>query len=356
MKILDRYILREMIAPFLAGSIALVLMFQANFLIFLLKTYSVSNIPVLALLQLIAYKTPEFLRMTLPSAIALSSSLVITRITRESELTAMRSAGAPIRRVIMPVAIFGLLTAGLSFLLMERIQPIAEGKFKEVSEKALMLAGAPEFVQNIFFKAGPRTMVYFASAQRLPDDKTLVRDFVMVEQLQMGKTAVVTADEGTLDKGVWVFKNMYHRILVGKRLISFRGITTIDQKISVQDLFATPQQTEMNTNDLRHHIAAERGAGRDTRRLETELWSRYSIPVACFVFAIVGPILAVVFGKTGGYVGLLLAVMLLWAYFNVYIISTEIFGKNGWLSPFFAAWFPNLLFGALGLLGIRRLE
>lgn len=75
MKTLDRYIIRELIVPFLIGTVAVVLMFQANTLIYMMKTYSVSNVPPLALAQIILYKTPDFLRMTLPVGMALASSL-----------------------------------------------------------------------------------------------------------------------------------------------------------------------------------------------------------------------------------------------------------------------------------------
>ena len=66
MKTLDRYIYRELVVPFLIGTIAVVLMFQANMLIYLFKNFSLSNVPTLAVLDMILYKTPYFLNMTLP--------------------------------------------------------------------------------------------------------------------------------------------------------------------------------------------------------------------------------------------------------------------------------------------------
>ena len=56
----------------------------------------------------------------------------------------------------------------------------------------------------------------------------------------------------------------------------------------------------------------------------------------------------------GSFVILLLLMVLL--YYNVFVISTEIFGRNGWLSPLAAAWLPNLIFIIFAVLGLRRLE
>lgn len=358
MRLLDRYVLREMMVPFLVGSVALLLMFQANTLIAFMKGYSTQNVPPLAIFQLLMFKTPDFLKYTLPSTMALASSLAISRLARESELTAMRSAGASIRRIVLPVAFFGLVVAGLNFWIIDRVQPAAETKFKEIASKALILGGSPEFVQNIFFKAGPRTMVYFASAQRLPSGATTVRDVMIVEQLEQGKLSFSTADEGELDKGVWTFKTLYLRVFQAQKMVQFKTKknAVIDLKTTVQEMFSSLEPTQLSLQLLREQIKNERSAGRDVRRLETEYYSRYALPFACFVMAVTGPVFAIRFGRSGGFIGILLAVMLMWAYYNVYIVSTEIFGKNGWLPPTVAAWMPNILFAILAAIGLRRLE
>src|SRR2546421_10701839 len=108
MKTLDRYIYRELMVPFLIGTVAGALMFQANMLIFLFKNFSLQNVPTLAVLDMILYKTPYFLNMTLPVGGALATSLAFSRLTRESELTAIRAYGTPIMRAVFPVIWFGL--------------------------------------------------------------------------------------------------------------------------------------------------------------------------------------------------------------------------------------------------------
>ena len=63
------------------GTVAVVLMFQANTLIYQLKTFSLSAVPPLGLLQLILYRTPEYLNMTLPVGMSLAASLEMGRAT-----------------------------------------------------------------------------------------------------------------------------------------------------------------------------------------------------------------------------------------------------------------------------------
>ena len=92
MKKLDWYMLKELTVPFLIGTVAVLLMFQANQFIYLFKSVSLQNVPFSAFAQLVLYKTPYWANMTLPVGMSLAASLAMSRITRESELTAIRAA------------------------------------------------------------------------------------------------------------------------------------------------------------------------------------------------------------------------------------------------------------------------
>jgi lipopolysaccharide export system permease protein len=65
---------------------------------------------------------------------------------------------------------------------------------------------------------------------------------------------------------------------------------------------------------------------------------------------------AVWMSRAGPFVGVLFSLAMVLAYYNAFVISTEIFGRNGWLPPIAAAWLPNVIFFLLGLWAIRRAE
>src|SRR5690349_4614246 len=106
-------------------------MFQANTLIYQLKTFSLSAVPIDGLLKLITYRTPEYLNLTLPVGMSLAASLAISRLTRESELTAMRAAGARILRVCMPIMAFGLLVSVGDYFITDRVMPKAASEARK---------------------------------------------------------------------------------------------------------------------------------------------------------------------------------------------------------------------------------
>ncbi|WP_204352309.1 hypothetical protein, partial [Klebsiella variicola] len=48
---------------------------------------------------------------------------------------------------------------------------------------------------------------------------------------------------------------------------------------------------------------------------------RFSVPAACVVFAIVGPVFAIVFARNGGFVGVFLSIVLVMLYYNAHVLE-----------------------------------
>ena len=83
---------------------------------------------------------------------------------------------------------------------------------------------------------------------------------------------------------------------------------------------------------------------------------KFSVPAACIIFALIGPVFAIYFARSGGFVGVFLSIFLVLLYYNAFVISTEILSKIGQIPGWLAAWLPNMIFAAIGILAIRRLE
>ncbi len=148
MKKLDFYIIRELVIPFLIGTFSVVLMFQCNTYIALAKLYNLDNIPKKAVFQFILDQTPSYLNMTLPVGMSLAASLAMSRLARESELTAFRAAGARILRVIAPIAAFGCVVAVGNFYLVEMVIPPATKAANRIGYQVGILGMAPNMKTN----------------------------------------------------------------------------------------------------------------------------------------------------------------------------------------------------------------
>lgn len=347
--------MREMLVPCLIGTVAVVFMFQANTLIYLGKTFATSNIPVLAAAQYIFFKTPDFLRQTLPIGMALASSLAISRLTRESELTAMRAAGMPIRRIIYPVGLFGLIVGGLNFWITEGVQPTSEKKANELGQKIYISGNAADYRQNVTLKL-KRGTAFFGSVDT-DQGRRRIRDAVVYDQPRPGKVTLSFAEEGYFDNGILVFPNTeMYQLERGKLVGYICKKMTIDETQSLNDLFVMEQPSGQSLSELKGLIVSKRNLGQDVSAIQMEYYSRFAIPASCIVFAIAGPVFAVRVGRHGGFVGVFLSCVMVMIYYNMYVVSTLILGRNGWVSPMVAAWLPNAIFLAFGIIGLRRTE
>ncbi len=357
MKTLDKYILREMAIPFLIGTLAVVLMFQVNMLIFEFKTFRISAVPAIAVAKLILLKTPNFLSMTLPVGMALASSLAMSRLARESELTAIRSIGVSILRVVVPVALLGFLVGIGNFFIVEKVMPESEKAWRKLQSELAVLAASPEFKSNlvVYLK---NYAASFGTVSRGKGSELQLSGIMLIERPRPGEIWLTTSDLGTYKDGIWTMKNPYVRVLKGDQLMSAssRDDLVINEPINLQELFLPPQAEELSLQELAKAINEGKKQARDTTSQQIQYYVRFAVPAACFVFALTGPVFAVRLSRAGPFMGVLLSIILVFLYYNAYIISTQIFGPNGWLPPWLAAWLPNILFFLLGLIALRRSE
>lgn len=357
MKKLDQYMLRELSVPFLIGTVAVVLMFQANLVIYILKTFPAAHLPPLALLQIVLYQTPSFLFQTLPVGTALATSLGLSRLARESEITAMRAAGTPLMRIIIPAIAFGISIACLNFYVAEKVVPSAEKQGRKLQQEAAILGAAPEYKSRVTVNLDQYTANIGLVTRDANGDLELSR-IMLFERPQVDTVWLWLADSGTYKKGIWTLKDTQLWILKKGSLSDWKPKqdVIINEPIQINDILSEPAPETQSIAQLRATIAEARRLERDTTSMEVAYHTKFSVPAACIVFAITGPAFAIWLSNRGGFVGVFLSVVMVMLYFNVYIISTQVFAANHWVSPMVAAWLPNVVFAFTGLFALRRLE
>lgn len=354
---LDLYMLRELIVPFLIGTLAVTMMFQANMLIGLYKNLNLQIVPPQSTAQLILLRTPEYLSMTLPVGTALATSMAFSRLTRETELTAMRSAGVSIFRILLPIAIAGIVIALANFVIVERVMPPAERSAKKLLNDVGTLAGAPTIMSNINVRLR-NSIVNVGLVERGPSGIVNLTDILVIERPQSDEFTLIIARNGSYSEGKWLLKQAIgcrFRAGVMDTFVPEKDIT-IDERIALDNFFVQSTPEEMSLAELSKNISEAKKMQKNTTLQEIKYHTRFSIPASCFIFAIVGPIFAVRFARRGAFTGVLLSILLVLAYYNGHVISTEILGRNGYVPPVLSAWIPNIIFGLIGLIALRRAE
>jgi lipopolysaccharide export LptBFGC system permease protein LptF len=206
----------------------------------------------LAIIKIIFLETPGFLNLTFPIAVALATSLCLSRLARESELTALRSAGARVVRVITPAAIFGILSCVANFLIIDKIAPLSSKKSNELQTSIGVLSSIGGFVTNKPLRIQNYT-VSLGSIINQNNVSMELHDVILIDRPEQNQMTVITAKDGSYSQGVWKFKDALtytFRSGIESATVSRSKEFIINQKISIPDLLMGSSGKEMEGKDL----------------------------------------------------------------------------------------------------------
>ena len=116
------------------------------------------------------------------------------------------------------------------------------------------------------------------------------------------------------------------------------------------DLLRAQRQTLQKLHTALQHIDVKQ---RSINKYSVEIHKKYSIPVACLVFVLVGAPLGIMARRGGMGVGFGLSVGFFVVYW-AFLIGGEELADRRIVAPWMAMWSPNLLLGAVGMYLVRR--
>lgn len=92
---------------------------------------------------------------------------------------------------------------------------------------------------------------------------------------------------------------------------------------------------------------------RQIDRYRVEIHKKFSIPFACVIFVLIGSPMAIRVGRSGMNMAIGLSILVFLVYY-VCLIGGEKLADRQIVSPVFAMWVPNIIFGCAALLLIRK--
>src|SRR5258708_3013483 len=125
MRLLDRYLLRELLEP-LAYCLGGFLIFWISFDLFTtLAKIQEKHLTIPEAAEYYVIKTPELLVLVLPISLLLALLYTLTHLAKSHELTAIRAAGWSLWRLSVPFFLVGFACSGIVFALNELVVPVS---------------------------------------------------------------------------------------------------------------------------------------------------------------------------------------------------------------------------------------
>ena len=302
--LLDRWLLAEVAAPLLFAVAAFTVLGLSIGVMFELARRLVDGLSILVALQLLLLNVPSFLVLSLPMAALFATLLAYSKLSSNSELTALRSLGVTTTRLVVPALALSIFLTGITFVFNDVIVPRANTQAEITLQKGLGRALSTEKGKDITFNSfgkiydpktetsstGLRQLFY---ARRFEKGEMLgvtLLDFSRADYRQMWIAERAVYNES---KAMWEFFD--GQVLT----LNPNGSTTrlaFDENfypLSSGPLQVAGLPDDANDMTLAQAIAAEKiesdaGNIKASRKLKVRIQEKFSFPMACIVFGLIG--------------------------------------------------------------------
>jgi len=352
MRILTRYILREFVAPFLLA------MLSFSIIILVVRVFEdirfiMDNKPAFALtVKYFVLQVPFLLLQVTPVAVLMAVLFSLGRLSKGSELVAMRAGGVSIFLVTAPLVAAGLIVTLLSIVFNETIVPRANHQMEKIKYEQIK-KGQPrkqQVVHQLSLRGAYNRMYHIGTydgAQRTMAD-ILLLEFDQGIRLK----SRLDARSAVWRDGRWVFKDGYFRVFDGTGAeLSAQPFTEMPMELPEKPddmLNEQKEARELNMMELMAYIRQLKMAGSDYQKELVELHLKVAFPFACVVLVLLGVPTGWNLGKYSG-VAASFGICLVVAFFYLGLIQVgHALGSSGILPPVLAVWVANFLFGGIG--------
>tara|TARA_Y100001968_G_scaffold328550_1_gene375954 strand:+ start:362 stop:1552 length:1191 start_codon:yes stop_codon:yes gene_type:complete len=364
--LLDRWILSELIPPFIFAVVTLSIVSLSLGVMFdLVRKIVESGLPFYMALKVLILRLPGFVVICLPMAMLMSTLLTFSRLSVNSEIKALKSIGITSKRIITASLILGFFMSILTFMFNDFIVPRANTLAEKSLTKGLQIAMHSGYGNDIMYSrygkiVNPLNNKSIEGITHLFHAKEFakgeMKDVTLLDFSRLGYTKMLISKNAIWrnNQAKWEFRK-------GKILnLSPNNISTsVEFDSYIYPLDSGSIDTKKLSKDANNLTISEArkaqelykstGNKKEERRMRVRIQEKFTLPMACIVFGLIGSSFAmrtdINQSRATGF-GLSIIVILLY-----YILSFTFssLGVIGSLSPFLAAWSPILISFAVGI-------
>ena len=372
MRLLDRYLFRELLTP-LAYCLGGFLVFWISFDLFNeLEELQERKMHLYNVIAYVAALTPGFMVTVLPIALLLALLYALTNHARHNELTAMRAAGVSLWRLCLPYFFIGLMASFALFALNEFAAPRGMDFANRILTRHVHKPGDDAAENQFHGFANPHAHRQWQfDAYHIPEAE-MAGHVTASWTLPDGRWRQVQAERAVFTNGVWTFFKAtgYAQLtpngdLVPTLITNVLAMPEFDEtprqirsevKISGYQNFHSSRLPDLSLTDIFNYLRLHPDLSREKAgQLRTEFHSRLAAPWTCLVVVFI----AIPFGAGSGrrnlFFGVAGGIFICFAFFILQKVGMYL-GIGGHLPAWLAAWLPNLIFAATGLVLAARVR
>jgi lipopolysaccharide export system permease protein len=358
LSIFDIYLLKELVPPFIF-SVAMFSSLGVAIATLSDLSYKIinSNLPFIYALEIFLLKIPEYIAYALPISILLTTLITYSRLSKDSEIIAFRSCGLSILRLTVPALFLSILITLITFIFNEQIVPHANYQATKILVEQLNEERNFLWKKDIFYPE------YIQKKEKNGKNiKHLKRLFYAqkFDGVNMQSLTILDTEETRLNKvifsqkGSWNNKHKTWDLFNGfiyhvtdnplsaessafeQMQVSFPK-TPLDLAINSRDPY------EMNIAQSQEYIKLLKLLGDEKTILmfQVRTAQKIAFPFVCIIFGLIGSSIGCQpnnASKANSF-GLCVGIVFVY-YLSSFVIGG--LGLIGFISPWMAAWIPNI--------------
>jgi LPS export ABC transporter permease LptG/LPS export ABC transporter permease LptF len=353
-RILDRYVIRQLLVPFGIGLLVFTFLFIIPELMRYAEEYIAKGAPMSAVVQIVLALLPMALGLTVPMSLLMALLVAFGRLSADREFVALQACGVSPRRLLIPVGLISALCCGATAYVLMVSVPAGNQRFREITFNIIASLAEGEVKPRVFFDRFPSIDLYvreipptggwngvFMSDNRSGEGSAIYlarHGRIVIDRSK--RTVEMVLDEGT----------RHSADAAGKyEVYSFDRVLL---NLSPESMFPSggpPKgDREMSIAELRARADEIRKQGQFPHNQLFEIHKKFSIPGACLVFGLIGLALGATNRRDGKLASFVIGVAIVFVYYILLWLGQSL-TKGHVLAPWLAAWLPNIVLGAAGI-------
>lgn len=357
MRLIDKYISREVVSHAVLGLVVFTFVFFIPQLVRFMELFVGHSGSTGDVVLLFLCAIPPVLAVTLPMAVLVGVLIGLGRLSADSEIVALHACGISLRRLLVPIGFVALIACGANLAITYWLSPAALRTVRRI-EGRILISQAPFAIEpRVFDERLPHIVLY---VQDVAAAATRWRGVFLASSEAQG-TSVTTAASASIMRGpdnqleIHLGQGSTHEY--DPRRPDRYDVTTFGDSDLAIDLsqIAVPQKLVSLPVSDRRVSQLLSSSGSDALDASVELQRRAAFPIACLVFALIGVPIGVRPRRGGRAAGLVLTLVLIGGYYFLFVYGVHL-AAQGQISVWIGVWGANMAMALLGLLLFRRIE
>jgi LPS export ABC transporter permease LptG/LPS export ABC transporter permease LptF len=340
LRTLDRYVIRETLLPFLLALLVFTFILQIPPVMEVAEKLIAKGVDWPTIGRIMATLLPQALGVTIPMSVLVGLLVALGRLSGDRETVAIQACGVSIYRLVVPVGMVSIGAWAATSWVMIWALPNANQTYREIVYSIVAARAENEVKPRVFFEDFPNLVLY---VRDLPSDGRGWADVFLADTRKPREPEIFVARRGhlLLDRAqrrvdLVLLDGTRHRSPPGDpeqyEVQRFQTMTLgLDPDAVFPRAGLQRGENEMTLAELRAEIRRREESGTSPHRPIMAIHKKFSIPVACLVFGLLGLGLGATSRKDGRQ------------------YTAEALAKARWIPAELAMWVPNLILGAAGV-------